>query len=150
MKFLLPVGGVVDDRFGILTTYKHKGTPAGIIAGMPWAGDNCAFTDGFQSELFFEWVETMLPYRDNCLFITCPDVVGDAVATLELFEKWYQHFTGWPLAFVGQDGQEALEFPDPQNWDALFVGGSTQWKCGQGAIDVIKRAQEIKKYTSGG
>ena len=140
MKFLLPVGGVVDHRFGIITTPAHGGIVDGIKAGMVWAADNEAFTVGFKPERFFPWLERMKPYRDTCLFITVPDVVGDAVATLARWDKWVHRFTSWPLAFVAQNGQESL--PMPASFDALFIGGSTEWKESGAAIECIKRGQK--------
>ena len=79
----------------------------GIKEGAPWAGDNQAFTQGFDPDIFFPWLDTMSPYRDNCLFLTVPDVVGDAVGTVNLWRKWAGRFHGWPLAFVAQDGIDA-------------------------------------------
>lgn len=144
MRFLLPVGGIVDPRFGILTTPSHTGIPSGIVAGMAWAADNEAFTRGFDPDRFFPWLDTMLPYRERCLFVTVPDVVGDAEATIASYWRWMPHFTGWPLAFVAQDGQENLDFPGDE-WQVLFVGGSTEWKLSDGAAQCIKRAQEKGK-----
>jgi hypothetical protein len=137
MRFLVPVGGMVD-AYGILTSYKHKGIPAGIVAGLPWAGDNCAFT-GFEADRFSVWLERMIPYRSTCLFIAVPDVVGDAVATLTSYAVWSQAMEGWPLAYVGQDGSE--DYDIPPSAAALFIGGSTTWKEGQAAIDMIRRGQ---------
>jgi len=77
--------------------------------------------------------------------VTAPDVVGDAQRTLEAFATWAPHFTGWSLAFVAQDGQEALPFPEMQ-WSTLFVGGSTEWKLGEGAASCIRRAQALGKH----
>ena len=38
MRYLLPIGWQFDRRFrGILTSYKHRGIPAGIKAGHAWA-----------------------------------------------------------------------------------------------------------------
>ena len=144
MKFLLPVGGIVDDRFGILTTPGHKGIPAGIVAGLDWAADNQAFTKGFDADVFFPWLDSMLPYRSECLFVPVPDVVGDAVATLSNYWHWFQHFAGWPVAFVVQDGQEDLAFPGDE-WRVLFIGGSTEWKVSDAAASVIQRAQRLGK-----
>lgn len=175
MKFMLPVGGIVDHRFGILTSPGHKGIPIGIVEGMQWAADNQAFTQGFNPDVFFTWLETMLPYRETCLFVAVPDVVGDCLATLENFRKWRSYFDGWRVAFVAQDGQEDLELPTSQDFtdwiydncedenydykqmelewllecadfDVIFVGGSTDWKLSQGAIDVIRLAQRINKH----
>lgn len=144
MKFLLPVGGVTDHRFGILTTPSHRGVVQGIKNGMDWAADNEAFTRGFDPERFFPWLSMLLPYRDTCLFVAVPDVVGDATATLKSYWRWFQHFSGWPLAFVAQDGQEDLPFPGDE-WRVLFIGGTTEWKIGPGAEACIRRAQEMGK-----
>jgi hypothetical protein len=143
MRFLLPIGGVVDNRFGILTTPSHKGVVAGILAGIEWAADNEAFTKDFDLDIYFPWLDKMKPYRDTCIFVSVPDKVGDAVETLRLFEHWRAHFEGWPVAFVAQDGQEHLPFP--ADFDTLFVGGSTEWKLSQGAVSCIKRAQALGK-----
>lgn len=137
MKFLVPVGGVTD-AFGILSSYKHKGVPAGIVGGLPWAGDNCAFT-GFDGARFRAWLPRMAPYRATCIFVAVPDVVGDAAATLIRYEIWAQAMAGWPLAYVAQDGSERHEIPPSAA--ALFVGGTTIWKESQAAIEMIRRAQ---------
>jgi hypothetical protein len=146
MHFLLPVGGVVDHHFGILTSPAHRAIPKGIRAGMRWGGENQAFTKGFDPERFFGWVRTMEPYREQCLFIPPPDIVGNAIATLTSWRNWIVRFDGWPLAFVAQDGQEDLPFPDPDTFSTLFIGGSTDWKLSQAAVDCIKRAQRLGKH----
>jgi hypothetical protein len=87
----------------------------------------------------------MLRYRPLCLFVTVPDVVGDSSATIDNFWRWSPHFTGWSLAFAAQDGQENHDFPS-SDWGTLFVGGSTEWKEGLGAIECIKRAQALGKH----
>jgi hypothetical protein len=140
------VGGVVDRRFGILTTPGHKGVPVGIVQGMDWAADNQAYTQGFEPDTFFPWLDSMLPYRARCLFVPVPDVVGDALATLESFRQWHQHFIGWPVAFVAQDGQEGFDLPSAENWDTLFIGGTTDWKPGPGALSCIQQAQALNKH----
>ena len=138
MRFLVPVGGITEGVRGILTSYKHKGIPAGITAGLPWAGDNCAFT-GFEAQRFTEWLQRMTPCRATCLFIAVPDVVGDAAATLARYVAWAEAMGGWPLAYVAQDGSEEHEIPPSAS--ALFIGGSTAWKESQVAIGMIRRGQ---------
>lgn len=138
MKFLVPVGGVTEGVYGILTSYKHKGIPAGITAGLPWAGDNCAFT-GFEADRFTTWLERMKSYRPTCLFVAVPDVVGDAPATLARYAEWSHYMPCWPLAYVAQDGSEAHDIPPSAS--ALFVGGTTAWKESAAAIEMIQRAQ---------
>ena len=144
MKFLVPAGGMTNDTFGIITGHQHKDIPSGIVAGLPWAADNGAFT-GFNSAAFFPWLETMTPYRDTCLFVVVPDVVGDSMATWLEFVRWQPELACWPLAYVAQDGQEKLPFPAIHEWDTLFIGGSTEWKVSQGALDCIGRAQHLSK-----
>ena len=143
MKFLLPVGGVVDDRFGILTSPAHTGVPAGIVAGMDWAAENECYTRGWQPRRFFIWLEKMERYRDTCLFVPVPDVVGNARATLSSFFLWRDKFAGWPVAFVAQDGQEALDYP--RDFNVLFIGGTTKWKLGDGAMRCIRYAADNGK-----
>lgn len=145
MRFLLPMGGVVDHRFGIITTPGKYGVPAGIKAGMAWAADNEAFQGKFDPDRFFEWLERMRPYRQTCLFVTCPDSVGDPVETRRLFDLYRPRFGDWPVAFVAQDGQENLDFPPPELWHTLFVGGSSGWKDSSRAVMCIQKAQALGK-----
>lgn len=138
MRFLVPVGGISRGVYGILSSYKHKGVPVGIVDGLPWAGDNCAFT-GFDPEQFSAWLQRMEAYRATCLFIAVPDVMGDAAATLARYDVWSEAMGSWLLAYVGQDGSE--EYAIPSSASALFIGGSTAWKESQAAIEMIRRAQ---------
>ena len=145
MMFLVPSGGFTDEDFGILTTPGMGGVPEGIKSGMRWAADNEAFTKEFRPGVFFPWLEKLEAYKKTCLFVTCPDVVGDAKKTLDLFYKFSCRLSGWAVALVAQDGQENLIFPPSKDWQALFIGGTTVWKMSNGAIDCIHRAQELGK-----
>jgi len=147
MRFLLPIGGYIPEHFaGVLTGPGHATAygdmPRAIKDGALWAADNQAFTNGFDPDRFFPWLDMMLPYRDRCLFVVCPDAVGDYVATRQLWEQWSPHFTGWPLAFVGQDGETDI----PQGAQALFLGGKRvkpaklEWKRSQHAADLVQLA----------
>lgn len=148
MIYLLPtgresMGHLPRERFGIIRT-PQGGNTWGIKAGYRWAADNGSFTNGFNGRAFMSWLKGMQPWIDTCLFVTCPDAVGDAAMTIGLYEEWAHRFTGWKVAFVAQDGQEDLEFP-PQ-FDVLFIGGTTEWKLSSAALDVIKRAQDLGKW----
>lgn len=140
---MVPVGGQVDDAFGILTTYQHFGVVAGIRAGLSWAADNCAFGDKFDPDKFMAWLPRMESYRPTCLFVAVPDVVGDSAATLERWHEWQPKLTGWPLAFVCQDGQ--LPERIPADCDVVFIGGTTKFKTGRSAIRCIQWAQTSGK-----
>lgn len=172
MKFLAPLGGKTT-AYGVLTTPSHRSIPSGILDGKPWAADNEAFTKLFNPGRFFSWIKLLEPYRSTCIFVSVPDVVGNAQATLNLFEQWRPSFDGWPVAFVAQDGMEDLCFPEPLEdftdwisedidpdddvayWAAmeeykklvpfstLFIGGSTEWKESMACVDVIRRGQEL-------
>jgi len=140
MRFLVSVGGISEGVYGILGSYKHKGVPSGIAGGLPWAGDNCAFT-GFDGARFSAWLDGLTAYCPTCLFVAVPDVVGDAVATLARYAEWAPQMNGWPLAYVAQDGSEAHNIPSSAA--ALFIGGTTAWKESVAATLMIQRGQEM-------
>lgn len=110
----------------------------------PWAIDNGGFKrlniPGFKSLLQREE-----HHRENCLFVASPDIVGSAQRTLELFDLFAPMLEGWRVALVCQDGQESLPIP----WDriaAVFIGGSTNWKCSVHVEQIIKTAKLFDKW----
>ena len=120
----------------LLTPTKWGTTPT-----RQWAMDNGIFTGRFEAGAFWAKLERMLPHRSQCLFVVAPDVVADAIATLSAWRYWGPaiHAAGWPVAFVAQDGQEHL--PLPPEFDALFIGGSTDWKMSRHALALIAEAK---------
>lgn len=134
---------MTDNAFGILTTYTHRGIVAGIRASLPWAADNCAFGDKFDGDRFLAWLPTLIPYRATCLFVVCPDVVADSAATLARWVEWSPQLTGWPLAFVCQDGQEPETIP--AECSAVFIGGTTEFKLSERALECIRWGQSHGK-----
>ena len=144
MRFLWAQAGTMErmgGRFGVFTSPSHGGVVQGIKEGRAFAVDNECFTQGFREVKFFGFLRKLEPYRENNLFVTVPDVVGDAVATRDMWDKWSRdsRFDGWRLAFVAQDGQENYKIPDGAG--ALFIGGSTYWKESHHAMKVIQEAQ---------
>lgn len=114
----------------------------------PFAIDNGCFA-GFQDAAFCGLLKREWERREQCLFVTLPDVVGNARRTLECFEYWYGKTTGWKRALVAQDGLEYLPIP----WDlidAIFIGGSTAWKLSAHAADIIRTGQILGKWTHAG
>lgn len=110
----------------------------------PWAIDNGGFKrldiPAFQALLAREHHR-----RDKCMFVSAPDIVGSAHRTAELFAHFAPMLDGWPIALVCQDGQEAVSIP----WDeisAVFIGGSTNWKCSSYVEQIIKTAKVIGKW----
>ena len=133
------IGGEVGQLLTPLTRYLLRDP------GKPWAIDNGGYS-GFLRARYIAMLKREEHHKENCLFVSVPDVVGSARRTLEVFEYWAPRLQGWPLALVCQDGQEYLPIP----WEdiaAVFIGGTTNWKCGPHAVHIIKAAQLLGKHT---
>lgn len=118
--------------------------PPGVI----WSADNGCFGKGYPGdEAWFAWLEKNAHDAPTCLFATAPDVVGDAVATLTRSLPWLAKIRdlGYPAAFVAQDGLQDLEVPWDE-FDVLFIGGSTEWKLGRHARALIRDAKARGKW----
>lgn len=110
----------------------------------PWAIDNGGFKR-LDIAAFGALLAREAHHRDKCLFVCSPDIVGSAQRTLELFGLFAPRLEGWPIALVCQDGQESLPIP----WDAIaavFIGGSTNWKCSQHVEQIIRTAKIFGKW----
>ena len=79
----------------------------------------------------------------SCDSRAAPDVVGDASQTLRNFSEWRSELVGFPVALVGQDG---LETPPWDEFDALFIGGTTEWKMGAQAARLVREGKERGKW----
>jgi len=109
------------------------------VGDWPWAADNDAYSKWDAGR--FRAMLAGIRELPRPLFVTAPDVVGDATATLSRFEEWYAEFDGFPIALVGQDGLRSSDVP----WDdlaALFVGGTSGWKMGLEARTLVYEASE--------
>jgi hypothetical protein len=85
-------------------------------------------------------------------FVVAPDVVGDWEKTLERSKPWLAEIrkSGLPVAFAAQDGIE--KHPEKIPWDdfdVLFIGGSTAWKLGFNPIDGVFRPSDAQLRKSG-
>ena len=132
--------------FGWLKTPANGNSVKAIIAaGVPWACDNDCFI-ALKREKYVRMLRSVAGQR-GLLWVTAPDVVADADATLARFRVWrpaLDYYT-LPIAFVAQDGQERRPVP----WDAircLFIGGSTAWKEGPHAAQLIHEAHARGKW----
>ena len=108
-------------------------------AGLPYAIDNGAFS-GFPADRFRRLLERQEGRKAECLFVTCPDIVGAGQRSIELFKrrsKWIP--AGWRVALVAQDGMEDLEIPWDE-MDAIFIGGGDPWKDSKASQDIVKTA----------
>lgn len=110
----------------------------------PWAVDNGGY-EKLDTPALMALLARERGRQEDCLFVAVPDVVGSARRTLEVFERWKPRLAGWKLALVCQDGQEDLPLP----WDdiaAVFIGGSTNWKCGPHATAIVRAAKALDKW----
>lgn len=134
------IGGPVGQLLSPLTSYTLRAENFGIDNG----GFNEVDVNGVVRIMKREEQN-----RERCYFVTAPDVAGSARRTAELFWHFKSLFEGWPVAFVCQDGQEDLPMP----WEhisAIFIGGSTSWKCSQHPVHLIKTAKALGKWVHAG
>jgi len=119
-----------------------------IPAGARWAADNGVFGAGYPGDdAWLSWLRARTADPALCLFATAPDVVGDASATLERSAPFLPAIrdVGLPAALVAQDGLEDLPVPWDA-FDALFIGGTTEWKVSPAAADLAARARARGKW----
>ena len=133
-------------RLGRLLTPRMPDSLARTVAaGIPWAADNDAF-NGFKEDAYVAMLDKIEGWS-GCRFVTAPDVVADAAATLDLFAEWRKTLRdlGHPVALVAQDGLEHLAVPW-DDLDAMFIGGSTDWKLGRHAAALTAEAKRRGKW----
>lgn len=137
----LSVGTRHMNENGWSRLWGHMVTPesgwSSIESGRYWAVDNGVFTGKFDAKEYLAFLGSRTPDR-HCLFATAPDVLGDAGATMSKYHEWRNKMQPWPVAYVAQDGQENMALPE---CDAVFIGGTTDWKLGPSA-ECIREAQE--------
>lgn len=132
------------DHFGFLVTIRKYGIPGFLPEeSAMWAADNDCYNEKLRPRAFMEWLKTLTPFANRCLFVAAPDIVADARATLRRFPHWHDSIRGigLPVALCLQDGMTSRDIP----WtklDAVFVGGSTEWKMSPIVIDLLKEAGE--------
>lgn len=129
------------DHLGRLVVPEHYWRVADTAtAGLPWAADNGAFGEFKPHD--YRLMLAAITGLPGCRFVAVPDVVADAAATLARFTEWHDEAaaTGQPLALVLQDGMTTDDVPWPQ-LRAVFVGGSTEWKLGPAARELVDEAR---------
>lgn len=136
---------------GVMVGYRAKGNFYGKTARFNnclWAADNGCFTNpDLEISSFLAWLKKMSVYKETCLFAVAPDFVGDAQKTLDRSTPVLPQIRelGFEAAFVAQDGQENLPLPW-EDFDCLFIGGSTEWKCSDSAFWLIREAVKKGKW----
>jgi hypothetical protein len=141
-----------NPAFGHLLT-PRAGNSLRVVAenGKPWAADNDAFGGWTrEKELAFSRLLGRICRDgrvDTCKFVAAPDIVGNYQATLVLFCQWRSiiQSSGMPVALVAQDGLTPIATP----WDrldAVFIGGSTEFKLSEAADRLILEAKARGKW----
>lgn len=117
--------------------------------GVTWCADNGCFGKGYPGdERWLKWLEKHSGNADRCLFATAPDVVGDAKATLirSLPHLASIRRLGYRSALVAQDGMDEVGIPWDE-FDALFIGGSTEFKLSDVSKELVAEANARGKHT---
>lgn len=116
-------------------------------ANQSWAADNGRFSSpqDYTDAGYLAWLARMP--AASCLFATAPDVVGNAAATLAMSAPMLARIraAGYPVALVAQDGLEALPVPWDE-FDVLFIGGTTEWKLSEAAAGLAREAKRRGKW----
>lgn len=120
-----------------------------IPDGAEYACDNGKFGKGWPgAEAWFDWLtRTVDRYgADRCLWAVAPDEPFDAKRTLAESLPWLARIRelGIPAAFAAQDGCDELGLPW-DDFDVLFIAGSTEWKTGPVAEQLAREAKERGK-----
>jgi hypothetical protein len=144
------IAAMAAGELGYIDTPAQKNKTAGEkihAAGAAWCADNGAYSNKFDEQKWWAFLERNVHRAKTCLFATAPDVVGDAGATLDRSLPWLQPIRelGYPAALVAQDGLEELTVPW-DDFDVLFIGGTTAWKLGAAARDLIREAKSRGKH----
>lgn len=112
-------------------------------APVAWAADN-GFFKKRQAAKWLRWVGAFAELR-RPMFVTMPDIVGDAMRTIELFHYFKRQIHNLPLALVLQNGIEHTTIP----WDEIdtvFIGGDDQFKYSPEAFAAAKTAIVLGKH----
>ena len=107
-----------------LTKYKKCEVVFGV--------DNGGFT-GAKPEGFSKILKRYWEFKEHCLFAAVPDKVGNHKDTLEMWDIYNHLADGYKKAFVVQDGFDGY----PKNADALFIGGSTEFKDSKECEEIV-------------
>ena len=138
-----------DPNFGFLVTPRSGRVHEITETGKAWGVDNEAFGgwDERKELSFSKLLGRLCEHRPHpsLKFVACPDVVADAVATRESFDRWgpIVRTCGLPVGYVLQDGESDVPWG---KIDALFVGGSTEWKLSEHTDAAIAEAKRLGKW----
>jgi len=112
------------------------------LSGVPYGLDNGCFKQ-FNGK---KWERLLFEAHENRpVFVCLPDIVGDAVRTLDLFDSFERQTNGLPRALVLQDGIGSHRI-DWSKLSAVFVGGSDNFKISNEALNACKTAKMLGKW----
>ena len=126
----------------MLTPNSQRSVPSDV---WQYAADNGCFANNWEESKWLRWLETINP--NKALFASVPDVVGDYVSTLLLWEIHADRVKrmGFKIAFVLQDGIQFKDIPI-ESADAFFIGGSTAWKLSESTKKLVTQIKEYDKW----
>lgn len=135
------LGYMVTPRAGLRLSY--------VLHYPCWAADTGCYSQGESFELakYLDWLARMSLAQATCLFATAPDVLADAPATWERSRMVLPMLRemGYKAALVAQDGIENLRI-EWENFDVLFMGGTTEYKLSETAYEIAKEAKRQGKW----
>ena len=129
-------------RYGVEFWQLRTPLTAYALAGVPYGLDNGCFKR-FNRKVWERMLDEAEENRP--VFVCLPDIVGDAVRTLDLFDQFEVTTNGLPRALVLQDGCGNHRIP----WDklaAVFVGGSDDFKVSSEAMNACRTAKMLGKW----
>jgi len=112
------------------------------LAGVPYGLDNGCFKR-FNEKTWNRLLNEAEEYMPK--FVCLPDMVGDAVRTLDLFDAFESRTNGLPRCLVLQDGIGSHRI-DWSKLSAVFVGGSDAFKISEEAMNACKTAKMLGKW----
>lgn len=125
---------------GVLLTPRNH-YPTKPIGGWRRAADNGCFGKDWDADEWRTWVGR----QSGVIFATVPDVVGDWRGTRSRWDEYRYAVDHLPAAYVLQDDQPCGSVPWDE-LDAVFIGGSTEYKLSPDARALCDEAHERGKW----
>lgn len=150
--FFSPPTGTVEvheamaaGAIGLIDTPKQSQEPP---PGVRWCADNGCFTDRWDADKWWYWLNKRIPNQSTCVFATAPDVLRDAEATLPLALKWMPKIRGlgYKVAYVAQNGDSSERGLPWDEFDVLFIGGDDVFKFSPESLGLIRDGKERGKH----
>jgi len=130
------------ERYGVDLWQLRTPLTQYALAGVPYGLDNGCFKR-FNEKTWMRLIEEAEINRPK--FVCLPDMVGDAVRTLDLFDAFDMRTNGLPKCLVLQDGIGNHRI-DWSKLSAVFVGGSDAFKTSNEAMNACKTAKMLGKW----